>query len=113
MNKQLRRNWLKIVLALMMSAGVSNGYWLTMLNITNLKGNMFVNGIILGSSEMIASALSGLLISLTSAHTAFRSSLLVAVMFNLIFQFLVPHGSFSFYFCLTLAILGIGSGYAA
>ena len=46
--------------------GVSNCYWITIYNVTYLDGNKFVNGIILGISELLSGVVSGLIISYTS-----------------------------------------------
>ena len=67
-----------------MAAGISNGYWLTMLNVTNLEGNKFVNGMILGFSELTASIFAGFLIACTSSRTAFRICCIMAILFNAI-----------------------------
>ena len=56
---------------LIVGAGVNNAYWLTLLYVANLGGNKFINGVILGSAEMLSGIFSGFLISYTSPRTAF------------------------------------------
>ena len=104
-------NWALIILIMTMTAGVNNGYWLTMLGITYQSGNMFINGIILGVSEMTAGIVSGILISLTNSITAFQLLALMGISFNAIQQFWLNDGNFVTYVMLFFAIQGVGGVY--
>ena len=66
-----RINWALVIMLIVMAVGVNNAYWLTLLNVTNLPGNKFVNGLILGAGECASCFFSGLMISCTSSTTAF------------------------------------------
>jgi len=79
-----RVNCLLIVMIMIMAGGVNNGYWMTLFNVTNVEGNKFINGIILGAAEMSSGILSGFLITYTSASTAFRMLCGVSIVFSAI-----------------------------
>ena len=74
-------NKLHLILLIIMYTGVNNSYWMTMFNVGNLPGNIFVNGVILGFSELLSSFLSGLFISYTSPALAFQIFSIIAVVF--------------------------------
>mmetsp|Transcript_10805 Transcript_10805/g.14542 ORF Transcript_10805/g.14542 Transcript_10805/m.14542 type:complete len:112 (+) Transcript_10805:1157-1492(+) len=97
---------------LFMAAGVNNAYWLTLLNVTNLDGNMFVNGLILGSAEMLSGIFSGILISYTNPYIAFQTLSVLGIIFNAINQFWAPAGGILAYLTLFIAIVGVGGVYA-
>jgi len=104
-------NKLHLILLIIMYTGVNNSYWMTMFNVGNLPGNIFVNGVILGFSELLSSFLSGLFITYTSPTLAFKLFCIIAVVFNGINQFLFTPGSFLGYASLFVAILGVGGVY--
>ena len=97
-------NWPVIILILVMAGGVNNSYWLTMLGITEVSGNMFINGIILGVSETTAGLVSGLLITYSNSLTAFQLLAFMGISFNAIVQFWLNDGSFVTYLMLFIAI---------
>ena len=55
--------WGQILFLVVMQIGLSNCYWLTMYNVTNLGGNKFTNGVILGTAEMLSSVYAALLLN--------------------------------------------------
>ena len=46
---------------------IGNAYWITLFNVPNLEGDKFVNGMILGLSEMSSGVISGFLMSYFSS----------------------------------------------
>jgi len=96
---------------IMMYSGVNNVYWLTLYNVTNLEGDKFVNGLILGVSEMLSGIFSGLLITYTSPAFAFQTCCIMGILFNALNQFVFAAGSFLSYATLFIAILGVGGVY--
>ena len=66
-----RVKWSIVIMLTLMAIGAQNAYWLTLLNVTNLKGNTFINGLILGSAELLSGIFTGIMIKFTSATTAF------------------------------------------
>ena len=63
-------NWCNMFLLIFIFIGVNNCYWITIYNVTYLDGNKFVNGIILGISELMSGIVSGIMISYTSPSAA-------------------------------------------
>jgi Na+/melibiose symporter-like transporter len=94
-----------------MFACVNNVYWLTLYSITNLEGNKFVNGLILGIAELTSGIFSGFLIYYTSPKVAFQTCTVLGIVFNSVTLFLAPAGSLISYVTLFIAILGIGGIY--
>ena len=54
-------NWLHVTMLILMFVGVNNCYWLTLYNVTSLGGNKFINGLILGVSELTSGIFAGCL----------------------------------------------------
>lgn len=104
-------NWLDIILLTIMFMGVNNCYWLTLYNVTNLGGNKLVNGLILGTSELLSGIFAGVLISHTSPAFAFQCCGIIGIVFNAINQFMIPPGTLLSYLSLFVAILGVGGVY--
>ena len=100
-----------MILFIIMHSCVNNVYWLTLLGITSLDGNKFVNGILLGFAEMSAGVFSGFLIYYTSPRIAFQTCALLGIVFNALTLFLVPAGSLMSYVTVFTTILGIGGIY--
>ena len=90
---------------------VNNCYWITLFNVTYLEGNKFINGLILGISEIISGVFAGILINKTSAAMAFRICAVLSVSFNVLTQFVFPAGTIQCYISLFMAILGVGGVY--
>lgn len=63
-------NWVNICLLIAIFTGTNNAYWITIYNVTNLGGNKFVNGIILGLSELTSGIFAGFLIDKTTPAVA-------------------------------------------
>jgi len=95
-----------------MGVGVQNAYWLTMFNVTNLPGNKFVNGMILGAGECISCYFAGFLISCTNVTRAFQILGFLGIGMNAINQFACEAGSILSYVALLGAMLGVGGIYA-
>jgi len=91
--------------------GVANCYWLTMYNVTNLGGNKFTNGVILGVAEMFSGVFTCVLMHYFHPFQAFRICAFVAVVFNALNQFVVPFGTIASYLTLSIAVFGVGGVY--
>ena len=102
-----------LIILIFMAVGINNAYWLTLLNVTNLKGNKFINGIILGAGETASGFFSGFVINMTSSTTAFQLLGILAISLNAINMFATAEGSFLAYLSLFCAILGVGGSYAS
>lgn len=98
---------------IIIAVGCNNAYWLTLLNVTNLPGNKFVNGVVLGVGECLAGFFSGFMIKYTSLSSSFQTLGILAVVLNGIVQFAVPEGSTLQYIVLFMAFLAVGGVYAA
>jgi len=96
---------------IIMFSSVNNCYWMTLYNVTNLGGNKFVNGTILGLSEMSSGIFAGFLITYTTPVFAFQTCCVTSVLFNALNQFFVAPGTFMGYATLFIAILGVGGVY--
>ena len=94
-----------------MYSAINNCYWLTLYNVTSLGGDKFVNGLILGLSEMSSGIFAGLLITYTSPAFAFQTLSVIGILFNALNQFFVEPGTFMGYATLFIAILGVGGVY--
>lgn len=111
---QARQNsvdWCNMIKLALIFIGVNNCYWITIYNVTQLDGNKFVNGIILGLAELASGIISGFVISKTSPSVAFQICATSAVGFNALNQFVMPVGSVLGYVTLALAIIGVGGVY--
>ena len=106
-----RINWSILIMLILTSIGVLNAYWLTLLNVTNLKGNKFVNGLLIGIAETVAGFFSGILISYTSSGTAFQALAVLGIIFNSVIQFGVSDGGLLAYFSLFFSIIGVAGTY--
>ena len=60
--------------------------WLTIFSITALPGDKFINGIICGSAECLASLGSGVLLYLLDDKLAFMGLCAVCFSFNIVYQ---------------------------
>ena len=96
-----------MILFIIMTCCIINVFWLTMLGITSLGGNKFVNGILLGSAEMSAGVFSGCLIYYSSPRIAFQTCAILGMGCNALTLFFVPAGSLVSYFTVFITILGI------
>ena len=96
---------------IMMYASISNCYWMTLYNVTNLGGDKFINGLILGISEMSSGIYAGFLIAYTTPVFAFQTCCVMSVLFTALNQFFVVSGSFMGYATLFISILGVGGVY--
>lgn len=98
---------------LLMAVGVNNAYNLTLLNVTHLPGNKFLNGLVLGVGEMTSGFFSGVLIAYSNANSAFQALGILGISLNAVNQFWAAEGSFIAYFSLFFAVLGVGGVYAS
>ena len=90
---------------------INNCYWMTLYNVTNLAGDKFVNGLILGIAEVFAGIFAGVVITYTTPIIAFQSCCIMSVLFTALNQFFIATGTFLGYATLFIAILGIGGVY--
>ena len=72
---------------------------------------MFINGIILGVSEMLSAITSGFLISLTSSTVAFEILAMVGLTCNTVLTYVLNDGGITAYIVLFIALQGIGGVY--
>jgi len=81
-------------------------YSFVYVNITNIKGNVFVNCIILGAADTFSNVFSGLLMQLMPEENAFQ----VVGFMGILFSLLLPYcgDSLVMYVCLFLSIGGVG-----
>lgn len=110
-SRDSRVSFLLVALVLIIGAGVNNAYWLTLLYVTSLGGNKFVNCMLLGSAEMLSGIFTGALISCTNSMTAFQVTCVMSVLFNATNQFWVAEGSIMASITLFAAILGVGGAF--
>lgn len=75
---------------------------------TNLDGNKFVNGIILGVALLTSGIFTGFISYLTNPKNAFEINAALAIAFSAINQFVLPGGTPLSYITLFVSILGIG-----
>jgi hypothetical protein len=86
-------------------------YWMTLFNVPNYGGNIFVNGMICGLSESLSGVLSGILIAYTSTKRAFLVCCCFVVVFSTLNTFFTEPGSIACYATLFWAIFGVGGLY--
>ena len=53
---------MNMIILIVIFTGVNNAYWIMIYNVTNLEGNKFFNGILIGFSELTSGIFAGLLI---------------------------------------------------
>ena len=100
-----------MVLLIVIFTGVNNAYWITIYNVTYLAGNKFLNGIILGLSELTSGIFAGLIIEYTTPSAAFQLCSVFGIAFMWLNQFVAPAGTIASYVTLLIAILGVGGVY--
>ena len=83
-----------------------NAYYLAYFNVATLKGNMFVNAIILGSAETFANLSSGFLMLKVKEEQALRICCIISLIFNGLL--LLVSSEIISYVCLFFAIGGLG-----
>ena len=71
-----------VVLLTIIFSGVNNCYWLTLYNVTNLPGNKFINGLMLGAAELSSGVFAGMIISKTDSFRAFQICGIMGIAFN-------------------------------
>ena len=108
-----RINWKVLIMLIIISIGVQNSYWLSLFNVTNLKGNKFINGLLFGIAETLAGFCAGILIRATSSSTAFQIMGFVCVALSIVNQFLPSSGGFLSYATLFTTRLCMAGVYAA
>jgi hypothetical protein len=106
-----RVNWCNLSMLMVMYSCINNCYWMTLYNVTNLEGDKFLNGLILGLAECFAGIFAGVVITLTSPTIAFQTCCVMAILFNALNQFFFAAGTFMGYTTLFIAILGVGGVY--
>ena len=97
-----------MILLIVIFTGVNNAYWIMIYNVTNLEGNKFLNGILIGFSELTSGIFAGLLIEYTTPATAFRLCCVFGIAFMWLNLFIAPVGSVLSYLTLLVSILGVG-----
>lgn len=75
-------NWKTILLLTAIFCGVNNCYWLTLFNVTNLEGNKFINGLLLGMAELLSGIFAGIIMSHTDSFRAFQVCGVLGIVFN-------------------------------
>ena len=70
-----------IILSIIASCMV-NCYWITLYNVPNLGGNKFINGLILGVSEMSSGVVSAFVMSILSLKFTFKLFIVIAIVFG-------------------------------
>lgn len=83
-----------------------------MFSVVYLGGDIFINGIILGMSEMISAITGGFIVKCTGAVRAFQILAVLGLGFNTLLQFVFNTGAIIDYFILFFAMQGIGGVYA-
>ena len=68
---QAKVDWKLIFILTLMMANTINCYQITLYNVPNLEGNIFVNGMILGLAEMSAGLISGFIMNYKSSRQTF------------------------------------------
>jgi hypothetical protein len=96
---------------MLMYSCINNCYWMTLYNVTNLEGDKFVNGLVLGLAEMFAGIFAGFLITYTTPVFAFQTCCVMSILFSALNQFYFVAGTFMGYITLFIAILGVGGVY--
>jgi hypothetical protein len=81
-------------------------YSFTYLNVTNLPGNVFINGIVLGLADTCSNALSGYLMQVIQEDNALQLLAAIGLVFNLLLP-LTGSSNWS-YVVLFVSILGVG-----
>ena len=103
---------------LYMSIAIQSSYWLIIYSISNLPGNKFVNGIIVGAADASAAIVVGFFLKLMPDFRVFQIFSALACV-SVMVQYVLMSGasitvdgdietSFWNYFCLFTAFLGIG-----
>ena len=110
-NRSPRINWLHIILLVIIFSGTNNCYWLTLYGVTSLGGNKFVNGILLGLSELTSGVFAGIVISYSSPKHTFQICSIIGIVFNFVVNFMLEDGTALSYGCIFIAILGVGGSY--
>ena len=83
-----------------------------MFSVVYLGGDIFINGIILGMSEMISAITGGFIVKCRGAVRAFQILAVLGLGFNTLLQFVFNTGAIIDYFILFFAMQGIGGVYA-
>ena len=104
-------NFHTVAILTVLFMGTVNIYWLTMMNVPNMAGGKFMNGISCGVAELSSGILSGVIVSYLSVRTTFQMSGLFGIVFSVVNEFLVIPGSAFSYITLFLLFCGVGGLY--
>ena len=106
-----RTNWKVLIIIIIMTIGVHNVYWLTLINVTNFKGNKFINGLLFGAAESLAGIPWGMFISAVGSSMAFKILGVCTMSLSAVNKFVVGDDGFLTYFSLFCYILCVAGVY--